>query len=44
MAARGKSHKRKTNAEDESRIYELMFAEYREENARDLEREGLSNW
>ncbi len=44
MAARGRSKKSKISSDEEARLSKMMFIEYREENAKDLEREGIGNW
>ena len=44
MAARARKGRPKVSVEDEERVSKIMFAEYREENAKDLEREGIGNW
>ncbi len=44
MAARGRTRKSKVTPDEEARLSRIMFAEYREENAKDLEREGIGNW
>jgi hypothetical protein len=34
----------KVQQAEDDRLSKAMFAEYREENAKDLEREGIGNW
>jgi hypothetical protein len=43
MTTRGKKTRAKLESEDE-RLTKVMYAEYREENAKDLEREGIGSW
>lgn len=44
MAARGRTKKTKVPQDEEAKLSRIMFAEYREENAKDLAREGIGNW
>jgi len=43
MGTRGKKTAAKKESDDDL-LSKIMFAEYREENAKDLEREGVGNW
>jgi hypothetical protein len=44
MSNRGKKTTTRKQAEDEELLSRMMFAEYREENAKDMEREAIGNW